>query len=632
MPLSPILFVSLFLLASGVHARDLTRVWTDQGWSSKPAAAAVWYEKSQGSRLMRADWFDVLMDTDPMFTDQAMDRVYGYPSMATDAKYPIGFVLDRDTEGRDWIGLNCSACHTSRLIYDNQEIMVHGGQAMGDFRTFLQDLVVAVEKVAATPASQSDFLAKLPVNGGYPSLAAFQSEITEWLDHRREIDRVSTALDDTQEWGPGRADAVSYIHAATARVVQTQPAQQIAPANAPVNYPPAWNANQQGALQYNGLVYNGSDLSLLDNNVKLGAYIRNWTEALGVFAHAKMDDDGTLTTSINGPALLEIEKSLATLQSPLWPEHILGEIDKDLAETGRDIYDQNCASCHALVDDITDLEQPYDLSSNACKPARTVAAHPFVCLQPVVDFSVTTAARQSTLEPSPSLIGTDPMETCNIMLHQIPTGKLEGLMKKNTFHNLDGLGRFPDVDFTNQVLAALIIKDLGNQWSDLVAAQAQTEVSILFDVVKTWIGLDAQTTAGLYSSVDEDVVDKWLTRCADSAVMLNAVDDYNFPLPAYKARPLNGIWASAPYLHNGSVPSIADLLLPPHQRPKTFAVPMGDFDVDRIGLAQNKGGFEFWVTTPKGDPVIGNSNLGHDYGTDLSPEEKAALIEFVKGL
>ncbi|MFY0540739.1 hypothetical protein [Nannocystis pusilla] len=44
--------------------------------------------------------------------------------------------------------------------------------------------------------------------------------------------------------------------------------------------------------------------------------------------------------------------------------------------------------------------------------------------------------------------------------------------------------------------------------------------------------------------------------------------DPTVSLQAYKARPLNGIWASSPYLHNGSVPTLHDLLLPAAQRPR----------------------------------------------------------------
>ena len=62
------------------------------------------------------------------------------------------------------------------------------------------------------------------------------------------------------------------------------------------------------------------------------------------------------------------------------------------------------------------------------------------------------------------------------------------------------------------------------------------------------------------------------------------------PLPCYKARPLNGIWATAPYLHNGSVRTMRQLLLPADQREKSFSVGTREFDPDDIGF-KDEGAF-----------------------------------------
>ena len=53
---------------------------------------------------------------------------------------------------------------------------------------------------------------------------------------------------------------------------------------------------------------------------------------------------------------------------------------------------------------------------------------------------------------------------------------------------------------------------------------------------------------------------------------------------AYKGRPLTGIWATAPYLHNGSVPTLYDLLLPPDSRPRSFKLGTREFDPDKVGF------------------------------------------------
>jgi len=96
----------------------------------------------------------------------------------------------------------------------------------------------------------------------------------------------------------------------------------------------------------------------------------------------------------------------------------------------------------------------------------------------------------------------------------------------------------------------------------------------------------------------------------------------------YKARPLSGIWASAPYLHNGSVPSLAELLKPPGQRMSSFYVGSREFDPDAVGLqtTQNTRGSLFDTRLP------GNSNAGHAFGTMLDEQQKRDLLEYLKSL
>lgn len=97
---------------------------------------------------------------------------------------------------------------------------------------------------------------------------------------------------------------------------------------------------------------------------------------------------------------------------------------------------------------------------------------------------------------------------------------------------------------------------------------------------------------------------------------------------SYKARPLNGIWATAPYLHNGSVPSLWQLLQPADQRVKQFYVGSREFDPVNVGFdtAPFEGGFLFDTTLPA------NSNAGHTYGTRLSEADRWALVEYLKTL
>jgi cytochrome c peroxidase len=95
---------------------------------------------------------------------------------------------------------------------------------------------------------------------------------------------------------------------------------------------------------------------------------------------------------------------------------------------------------------------------------------------------------------------------------------------------------------------------------------------------------------------------------------------------------LDGIWLRAPYLHNGSVPTLRDLLTPPAQRPTTFFRGNDTYDQAAVGfvsaLAQ-EGATKFmrFDTT-----LAGNGNRGHDYGTNLSAADRDALLEYLKTL
>ena len=95
---------------------------------------------------------------------------------------------------------------------------------------------------------------------------------------------------------------------------------------------------------------------------------------------------------------------------------------------------------------------------------------------------------------------------------------------------------------------------------------------------------------------------------------------------------LDGIWLRAPYLHNGSVPTLRDLLNKPDQRPKEFYRGNDVYDWDNVGFKwdvpeQNGRTFFLYDSAEKG-----NDNGGHLYGTELSKDEKDALIEYLKAL
>ena len=98
----------------------------------------------------------------------------------------------------------------------------------------------------------------------------------------------------------------------------------------------------------------------------------------------------------------------------------------------------------------------------------------------------------------------------------------------------------------------------------------------------------------------------------------------------YANHPLDGIWARAPYLHNGSVPTLRDLLEPPERRPLAFFRGYDVYDRVRVGFVSDvaeEGGRRYFRYDTS---IPGNSNAGHLYGVSLPDEDKQAVVEYLK--
>jgi hypothetical protein len=135
---------------------------------------------------------------------------------------------------------------------------------------------------------------------------------------------------------------------------------------------------------------------------------------------------------------------------------------------------------------------------------------------------------------------------------------------------------------------------------------------------------------------DRHRLDMWTKEAAEK---YNAyADGFNFDFKhfrktdGYVSVPLDGLWLRAPYLHNGSVPTLEDLLKPARQRPKVFYRGYDVYDRRRVGFISQgptarREGWRYDTS------VAGNSPQGHEgraYGTTLAQADKRALVEYLK--
>jgi len=539
---------------------------------------------------------------------------YGYlaPEATSKSKLPVGFAIDTQKDDgfvnsslrwyqgqnnrESWIGMNCSACHTAELDVGGKRVRVDGGPTVADFQTMIEDFDHAL-RGTRDDATKFERFARIalredekPVSAAVAAtnrrmLRDALDRLIAWEERVALANRGGEAQAPDPRYGNARLDAFGHIFNKVALFAQA-PQKTFNPSTAPVSYPFLWNIAQTDRVQWNGIVEN-QRLPGPGRAFDYGALGRNAGEVTGVFGDITLRRDagiGGYRSSVRTVELSELERLLARLRPPRWP---LGEIDKSQGSKwarGKTLFEQRCQHCHEHL-------EPTDLSTRY-----------------KAQMSLFRAGIPGNTPP-----GTDPWMACNAYTYHIRTGVLEG-----TRRGLISGTPLGDIEPSATVLETVVKGELAAQKPQLVQAAAKA----VFNAAPR--RRPEPPTTGF---IDPE---------ADRARRLQICITDVSPILGYKARPLTGIWATAPYLHNGSVPTLYDLLLPPAERPRQFYLGTRKFDADRVGYltaeaADNS--FEFNTHDRQGKPIPGNDNAGHDYGNaDLGKEDRWALVAYLKSL
>lgn len=544
----PVALWGALCLSQATRAEAQAANYLDQGWSGTDRQ--YFYRTTQGSRVMSYRVLTKLekATSTERFMSQAnlgpMGFLFedGYSSTNPDG-LPIGVVKDAPYGKMEALGLTCAACHTRDVVVKNwlgfsQRYRIDGAQSQVDMERFLRELEAALQATVNDSAKLQRLLQVL----GAP-LEPRRSEVIAELNAglaRVTRERMSNMpADGVNNPGPGRLDALGHIKSTIAETVYPGSTSAGGPsaavnATAPVSYPFLWDSPYQDFVQWPSNAPNANGLSLG----------RNIGEVIGVFAETKVTRNTLLgtysvTTSADIGNLVELEKKVMKLKSPLWPS-AQSPINASLAAQGDALFQAHCVSCHEEV--------PREPRTEFVPTYAVSAAH----------------------------VGTDPAQTQN-NLELIASGALAS-NKATPINGLEAL---------EKVVGTLMLKEVA--WLPFVGDHKQ---------------------AGAPS--------KPLT-----------IPEGAPALSTYKSRPLNGIWATGPFLHNGSVRTLNDLLLPASQRPQTFCVGSLELDTANVGMKNDcslPGAYLFSTSIP------GNKATGHEYGTGLSATQRAALVEYMKTL
>lgn len=627
--------------------------YLDQGWS---AADSLWfYNTTQGSNLLPYDFFLVLEQpgSSTLFrTDENIDR-YGYlPQRQTVSNpdgLPAGMVRD-DYQGQAYMGFTCAACHTTQINYQGAGIRIDGGPAHSDMETFMIDLAAALYATLEDTEKRDRFVTNVLQRGHYHNTDDILADLKKYAQRIKTYTIINTPRDTQRpltRYGYARLDAFGRIynrvleHIMSAQQMRELLAELLSPneleqvmkdvepvlsssdrdhliertqtyltgkqsiqlrnkiynpADAPVSYPFLWDVPQHDYIQWNGRV----------DNSGLGPMARNAGQLIGVFGTLDWQEkDGfTLASVLGGQGfgskhidfqssidirnLRRVENHLRKLKSPQWPGHILPEIDKTRMTRGAELFSRYCAVCHTQID--------------RTDPDRRVVAKMIAV----------------------SSVGTDSKMAQNAIAFTGYSGILRNQYVSVSAGNILLQQQAPAVALLTAATRNVVTTPDRDKW--LVRRWLERS----FDFAYTFFDNEVQPSLKNGNYMPDTTVQPFASAMA------------------YKARPLNGIWATAPYLHNGSIPSLYDLLLPKRKpddpaegeyRPDEFMVGSREFDPDKVGFkSTGYDGFLFRTS------IWGNHNSGHEYASGrtqlpdgtllpaLTKEQRLDLLEYLKSL
>lgn len=690
-------------------------VWLDQGWGDGQVSEARerYYYTPQGTSMpqgatfgaVRYDWFVHLERpfSRERFADPDQLRRYRFivdpePSPANPDHLPIGFTRHFDTTIGDYVlDITCAACHTGELhVTANGQttaIRIDGGQAMHALTDmqrggFAMDLLIAMTNTALSPGKFDRFARKV-LKDDYPR---GKSELKKAL-RTSVIAMLKTGQNNPLRKlypvreGFGRTDALGRIGNTVFGDHLTADNYQLG--DGPVSYPHLWNIWKFDWVQYNGSVAQ--------------PLARNIGEALGVGAVTPwlsqtglpLPPEARYRSSVRIADLHRIEHTLQMLKPPRWPEELLGTIDQAKAAHGQELFKQYCQECHGPhVASLAEQQATAPL-----KPSPDVAWRIEVIPLDHIGTDPTAAERFVERHYDLSSMGLTEKEIdaalrplkiralardVRFRLREVIRLREEKALPVGTLPEI--LSRYPDPDADRTPTLPETL------FEELDAALAQI-VSPLPDVGPDtygkrafFCGLECQTKTLLSalrygkSNIDQELA-KLDVKHLNEGVALNVVglliknrfyEDYGIdyptqqclegfgaldlpqPIEGYKPRPLEGVWATPPFLHNGSVPNLYQMLVPPEERTKKFFVGRREFDPVHVGYvtrpADEDDDAGFWLDTS----TKGNRNIGHAFTADretwqkhredpeanplpkgvigplLTDEERWALVEYLK--
>ena len=567
----------------------------EQNWNADERQE--FYTTTQGSRIMPYKWFVALETadgTDSFLRNRipALGYISNPKSSNNPDSLPVGYVKDTDMAGGEWMGLNCSACHTNQIAIGNAVYQIDGAPTLADMWGMLEGLDESISATRADAAKYERFERKvLGTNTSRSKRKLLKEEFAKFALYWKGFVNDSRV---THPWGRARLDAFGMIFNRVLAIDLKKPINS-RPPDAPVSYPFLWGTSFEDRVQWNGSAENHNDVERLGRNVG---------EVLGVFGEATFEPKrrtatfvkttSTVRTSAKRLNQVKLENLLKKLWSPNYP----GPINQSKMQAGKVLFDRHCVSCHEVV--------PHGQQDRRVNVVMTLQSEVKTDPKMVENAAL---GEDADMGPLRKVVG---------FRRKMPRGEaLQRLVK------LAIISPYRDVSKSDSLIGTILSNDLFEP-DEIAAFLSEMDLGSTEEKLTVAARKLVEKFDGRLEKYFEDLskAKKWDKEHATNS-------DVESPaVLAYKARPLDGIWATAPYLHNGSVPNLYELLLPGDKRTKTFHVGSNKFDSEKVGFSTN----EDKGTTLFDTSLEGNSNAGHDMYGEFDHDERMQLVEYMKSL
>lgn len=620
--------------------KPIPQYWPQQNWGGTTSKVSEethrYHHLSQGTATlpMPYDWFISLEEPDASLWSTLLKSLFFVKSgrfSANDYLLRFGFIRDEGdpnhnpdglpigftkTESLNFpgiktkaegIGFTCAACHTGHFIAGKgdqvKEYIIEGGPATTDLGQLTAALAASLGQTALSSKipffdGRFDRFARKVLGTQYN--AEGKAALSENLASLIQAAQKTADIVKVQE-GFTRLDALNRIgNQVFATDIDRRENYQ--PIDAPVNYPYIWTSSWFKWVQYDGSI--------------MRPLVRNMGESMGVMAHLSMQaskKDGQFQSSIPVQNLVWIESFLKGkafnegLKSPAWPFDS-NKNDGNYA-LGKTLYQQRCQGCHLPV--VTDPE----LGKHFKAITYLQDGQPKYTNEKVLDLVI---VKQEE-------IGTDPAQGNVLVTRLVNTaGNNQSTFDQKT----KGVG-----------INGLICGQNTQQVYENELFDGQNKVELV-DGIRIKDGGNLSFAFAL-GAIVEQTIDAWFDANFISDPVLK--DQFFGGRPnclqagqGYKARPLNGVWSTAPFLHNSSVATIKDLICKSQEQRPDYLL-LGDirFDTENLGLFQPdefaKQAKEYRAAgrlyTDEGYFILdtsipGNSNQGHSFSNDYDPAKK----------